>query len=70
MSNRAEQAMWAGKLQKALGAGYEIRFDLGDSGLTFCFYNGELYKQVPNEAMRGTINVYDYVYPHTHHKAR
>lgn len=60
MSNRAEQAMWAQKLQKALGAGYEIHFDACESGLTFCYHNGKLYKQVPNEEMRGTINVCDY----------
>lgn len=57
---RAEQSKWASKLQKALGNGYDIRFDFGDSGMTFCYYNGKLYKQVENSSMCGSINVVDY----------
>ena len=60
MTNRANEAKWASKLQIALGNGYEIRYDACESGMTFCYYNGELYKQVDNSAMNGSINVYDY----------
>lgn len=60
MTNRANEAKWASKLQSALGNGYEIRYDACDSGMTWCYYNGELYKQVENSEMCGSINVYDF----------
>ena len=52
----------AAKLQKVLGNGYEIKYDAGDSGMTFCYYNGELYKQVPNGEMKSNLNVAEYQY--------
>lgn len=57
---RREQAMWAFKLEKALGNGYRIWFDACDSGMTYCYYNDRLYKKVENEAMCGSINVNDF----------
>lgn len=57
---RQEQSEWATKLQNALGSGYEIKFDACDSGMTYCYYNGKLYKQVPNDEMCGSVNVIDY----------
>ena len=59
-SNRETESKWASKLQKVLGNGYEIRYDACESGMTFCYYNGKLYKQVENSAMCGSINVIDY----------
>ena len=60
MTSRDEQIKWANKLQMVLGAGYEIRYDANDSGMTKCFHNGVLYKTVENSVMNGSINVYDY----------
>lgn len=62
---RQEQSKWATKLQTILNNGdyngdYKIHFDACDSGMTDCYYKGELYKQVPNDEMCGSINVYDY----------
>lgn len=59
-TNRAEQAMWAQTLERALGNGYQICFDACESGLTYCYFNKQLYKKVPNDEMRGSINVTDY----------
>ena len=60
MSNRENEIKWANKLQQVLGSGYEIRYDEHDSGMTWCYFDGELYKQVENSAMNGSINVYDF----------
>lgn len=69
MNTRQDGAKWAGKLQDILGSGYEIKYDAGDSGMTFCYYNGELYKQVENSAMRGNVNVYDFTYSNANNDA-
>lgn len=53
---------WANKLQGFLGSDYEIRYDYIDSGMTACFYKGQLYKQVENSQMTGSINVPDFRY--------
>lgn len=62
MANRETESKYASKLQSVLGNGYEIRYDASESGCTFCYYNGILYKIVENSAMVGNINVYDYKY--------
>lgn len=60
MNNRENEIKWANRLQKVLGNGYEIDYDACESGMTFCYYNGRLYKRVANEAMCGGINVNDF----------
>ena len=63
MSNRSEQAMWASKLQKALGSDYEVHFDELGSGMTEIQYKHSIFKTVPNEEMRSDLNVADYKAP-------
>lgn len=60
---REEQAMWAGKLQNALGSDYYVHFDALDSGMTECYYKHSLYKTVSNDEMCGSINVADFKAP-------
>lgn len=60
MTKRETESKWASKLQQVLGNGYEIDYDACESGMTFCYFNGKLYKRVPNDAMCGSINVNDY----------
>lgn len=57
---RAEQIKWANLLEKALGEGYKVCYDECESCLTRVYYEGELVKEVPNEEMRGSLNVCDY----------
>lgn len=64
----AQQASIATKLQKALNGGeyngmYKVHFDCCESGMTFFYFNRELYKRLPNDEMKAGINVYDYVAP-------
>jgi len=62
MTSRANEAKIACKLQGFLGDDYEIKYDACDSGMTFCYYKGQLYKQVANSEMRGSLNVGDYTF--------
>lgn len=62
---RAQQSEWAARLQTALNGGsyngdYSVRFDEGESGLTRLYFMGDLYREVPNEQMTGSVNVPDY----------
>lgn len=64
-STRAQQSEWAARLQTALNGGsyngdYSVRFDEGESGLTRLYFMGDLYREVPNEQMTGSVNVPDY----------
>lgn len=60
MGKRHEQVKWAMKLQEKLGEDYKVNYDACESGFTDVFYKGVLVKRVPNEEMRGNLNVYDY----------
>ena len=60
MNERTEQIKWANKLEKILGEGYKVEYDVCESGLTMIYYERELIKQVPNEEMKGSLNVNDY----------
>jgi len=52
------------KLQKVLGADYEIKYDDCESGLVRCLYKGILYKTVECSALSTkAISVSDYVAP-------
>lgn len=57
---RAREVAYTLKLQGFLGKNYEIRYDDCDSGLTRCYYKGELYKSVEDGAIDGSTNVGDY----------
>lgn len=59
---RAQQAEIATKLQTMLNCGkyngdYKIVFDAGESGMTFCYYKGVLYKQAVNDEMMPSMSV-------------
>ncbi len=60
MERRREQSKWARKLQESLGDNYNVCFDLNESGMTVIYFKGELLKQVPNDEMKGSLNVYDF----------
>lgn len=62
MASRENEIKWANKLQQILGNGYEIRYDACDSGMTYCYYNGEIYKRVQNSEMCGNVNACEYRY--------
>lgn len=48
---RAQEYMAAKVIEAYLGRGYEVVYDLGESGMTYFYYDGVRYKQVPNEEM-------------------
>ena len=65
---RAQQAEIATKLQTILNNGeyngdYKIYFDACESGMTDCYYKGELYKQVPNDEMKPSMSVSEFSAP-------
>ena len=60
MEKRREQIKWANKLQDILGSDYKVSYDTCESGMTDIYYKGTLLKRVPNEEMKGSLNVCDY----------
>lgn len=64
---RAKESATAARLQAVLGPEYVIEYDSGESGLTRCYHNRKLYKEVPNSAMSERINVYEYTFNHNNH---
>ena len=63
MTNRETEARIASKLQSFLGDNYEVRYDACESGLTYFYYHGELYKHVENGSLNGSLNVAEYAAP-------
>lgn len=62
--SRAQESARAMRLQEALGSGYRVEYDSGDSGLTRFYYNQNLYREVPNGEMSSArLDVNEYAAP-------
>lgn len=60
MAKRHEELKWATKLQEILGDNYKVSHDTRESGMTNIYFKNVLVKRVPNEEMKGSLNVCDY----------